>query len=454
MTRDGDLSVAVASKLIERGELAPVELTELCLDRIDLLNDTIHAFLSVDYDGALEGARALSDAGTNASTARPLNGIPFGIKDIIDVAGLPTTASSRVLEDNVAIEDAQVVEQMRGAGAVLLGKTNTHEFAYGVVSAPTSNPWDRDRIPGGSSGGSAAAVAAGMAPAAIGTDTAGSIRIPSALCGVSGLMPRAGRLPMQGIIPLAPTLDRCGPIARDAGDLSLIWSALTGDSELRPAAPDELRVGAPGAPSDIGDMDPEVEAAVEGAISVFEEAGSRRSTTELPTLEEWDFPRAVPLMLQALKVHTEAGWYPDRADGYETETLLALKFAEGLPSDALETARGQIEGLKARFLSAFERADVLVLPTTPAPAPTKAEAKWDPDDTAHRPFVTRTLTRICGPVNHCELAAAAIPCGFTTTGLPIGLQIIGRTEQAVLEAALLYQSVTDWHTRRPPLPTS
>jgi aspartyl-tRNA(Asn)/glutamyl-tRNA(Gln) amidotransferase subunit A len=450
MIEDADLSVAAASKLIARRELSPLELTQYCLDRIELLNDKIQAFLSVDREGALETARTLAVAG--GPDGLPLNGIPFAIKDIIDVAGLPTTASSRVLEDNVASEDAAVVEMLRDAGVVLLGKTNTHEFAYGVVTAPTSNPWDVDRIPGGSSGGSAAAVASGMAPAAIGTDTAGSIRIPSAMCGVSGLMPRSSGLPMDGIIPLARSLDRCGPIARDADDLALIWTTLVGDADIRLPAPKEFVVAAPAAPSDIGEIDAEVESRVEEAIEVLVGLGAGRVTTELPHLEEWDFPRAVPLMLEALEAHTMAGWYPDRSDEYQTTTADALRFAEGLPDDALETATEVLRHLKDRLTSAVDEADVLILPTTPIPAPTKEESEGTSDG-AHRPFVTRTLTRICGPINHCDLAAAAIPCGYTTGGLPIGLQIVGRTERTVLEAALLYQSATDWHARRPPLPS-
>jgi aspartyl-tRNA(Asn)/glutamyl-tRNA(Gln) amidotransferase subunit A len=444
-----DLSVASASELIGRGELSPLELTEHCLARIEGLDNTIRAFLSVDAPGAIERARALSEDKAHRSASGPLYGIPFGIKDIIDVAGLPTTASSRVLEGNVASKDAPVVGMLRDAGTVLLGKTNTHEFAYGVVTAPTSNPWDPDRIPGGSSGGSAAAVASGMATAALGTDTAGSIRIPSALCGTSGLMPRRGALPVEGIIPLAPSLDRCGPIARDAVDLALIWGALTGGPTTVPAEPAGLRVAAPSAPSDIGEIDPEVEEAVEGALGVFEEIGARRITINLPTLEEWDYPRAVPLMVEALKVHTDAGWFPNRVADYEWSTVDAHRFAAKLPADALVTAYGQLEQLKARLMSAFDSADLLILATTPVPAPTKSEAAAR--DGAHRPPVTRALTRICGPINYCELAAVSIPCGFTTGGLPIGLQIIGPTERSVLEAALLYQSATGWHTRRPEL---
>ncbi|MGH2787705.1 MAG: amidase [Actinomycetota bacterium] len=443
------LSASRALDAIARKELSPLDLTRACLARIEQLDSVIQAFLVVDADAALEQARTLTEELAGNATARPLHGIPFGIKDIIDVEGLTTTASSRVLAGNVARSDAPVVELLRAAGCVLLGKTNTQEFAYGVVTAPTSNPWDPERIPGGSSGGSAAAVSAGMSIAALGTDTAGSIRIPSALCGVSGLMPRAGAFAMDGIIPLAPSLDRCGPIARDATDLAVIWSALARHPLAQPAAPGKLRVGAPAAASDIGEMSPAVDDAVERALVVLAGAGTHRVTVELPHLREWDYPRSVPLMVEALTVHRDAGWYPEYAADYEEGTRAALAYAEKLGGDTLASARRDLERLTGRLMGAFESVDVLVLPATPIPAPTKAEASAV--DGAHRPPITRSLTRICGPVNWCDLAAVAIPCGFTAEGLPIGLQIVGRSERTVLEVALLYQSLTDWHTRRPDL---
>lgn len=450
MTDPADFSVAVASGHIASRSLSPLELTQACLARIERVDGGIRAFVSVDGDAAVEQARALTEELAGNGTPRPLHGIPFGIKDIIDVKGLATTASSRVLAGNIAGSDAPIVEMLRGSGCVVLGKTNTHEFAYGVVSAPTANPWDQEHIPGGSSGGSAAAVSAGMSTAALGTDTAGSIRIPSSLCGVSGLMPRAGALPIDGIIPLAPSLDRCGPIARDATDLAVIWNALTDDPMAAPANPAGVRVAAPGAPSDVVEVDTEVEDAIEDAISVLTDNGARRIAVDIPHFGDWAYPRAVPLMTEALRVHEEAGWFPDRADDYEQGTLEALRYAEALSGGALDSAYRELEQLKARLMSAFERADVLALPTTPVPAPTKAEA--NARDGAHRPPVTRTLTRICGPVNYCDLGAVSISCGFTTGGLPIGMQIIGRAERSLLEVALLYQRSTDWHARLPPLP--
>jgi aspartyl-tRNA(Asn)/glutamyl-tRNA(Gln) amidotransferase subunit A len=438
-----DLSITEAARLIGRGALSPLELTVSCLERIERLEPSLKAFITLDAPRALDQARALTDRPTRG----PLYGIPIAIKDMIDVAGLPTTAASRVLAGNVATMDAPVVVRLREAGAVILGKTNTHEFAYGVVSEPTRNPWDLDRIPGGSSGGSAAAVAARMCPGAIGTDTAGSVRIPSALCGVTGLKPAPGSVPLTGIIPLSPSLDVCGPIARSASDVALLWNAMTASARTPAQAEPNLRVGAPGAPSEIAEIDVEVEAAVETMIESFLSAGAARVAVELPHLKEWDFPRSVPLMAEALVVHQEAGWYPDRADEYQRETRAAFEYATRLAASQLVSAYRSLEGLTARLLAALDDADVLILPTTPGPAPTVEEAVVDDD--GHRPPVTRSLTRICGPINWCRLAAISVPCGFTAGGLPIGAQIIGPDEATVLGAGLLYQSITDWHLRRP-----
>jgi aspartyl-tRNA(Asn)/glutamyl-tRNA(Gln) amidotransferase subunit A len=236
-------------------------------------------------------------------------------------------------------------------------------------------------------------------------------------------------------------------MARDATDLAVVWNALTG-ARATPADAG-LRVAAPGEPSDVVEVDTEVEDAIEQAISVLTDSGARRIAVDIPHFGDWAYPRSIPLMTEALQVHKEAGWFPDRAADYEQGTLEAHRYAEALPADALDTAYRELGQLRARLLRAFESADVLVLPATPVPAPTKTEAKAR--DGAHRPPVTRTLTRICGPVNYCDLAAVSIPCGFTAGGLPIGLQIIGRAEHALLGVALLYQRSTDWHTRLPPL---
>lgn len=448
MTDPADLALSDASDAIARGALSPVELTEASLARVDLLEPSLHAFTHIDEAGARQQAEAATAELARGARAGPLHGIPIAIKDLIDVAGLPTTASSRVLAGNIATSDATVVTRLRSGGAVLIGKTNTQEFAYGVVTAPTRNPWDRTRIPGGSSGGSAVAVAGGMALGALGSDTAGSIRIPSALCGISGLRPRQDALPMDGIIPLSWTLDSGGPMARSAADLELMWQVLTG-SEQGTAPPAGLRIATPGWDS-LGDADSEVIDAVDDAISVLGGEGARRIPVTVPPFELWDRPRNVVIATEALAAHREAGWYPQREAGYGEELLRALRHAEGISGADVAVARRTLVQLEQTWLTALENADVMALPTTPLPAPRSDEIARMKGQ-SFRPEVVIKLTRLCGPVNWCDLAAASIPCGFTREGLPIGLQLVGRDESTVLSTARLYQSRTDFHTRRPPL---
>jgi aspartyl-tRNA(Asn)/glutamyl-tRNA(Gln) amidotransferase subunit A len=446
-------TLAQASRAIAAGDLSPTELLDACIARIEKAEDEVKAFVTLDLDGARRQARALTEELASSAPRSPLHGIPIGIKDLIDVSGLPTTAASKLLSGNIAGGDAPIVAILRAAGAVILGKTNTQEFAYGVVSAPTRNPWDTAHIPGGSSGGSAAAVAAGMCPAALGTDTAGSIRIPAALCGLTGLKPSTGRISLEGIIPLAPSLDACGPIARTAEDCDLVWGAMSGDERPRRGDPSGFRVAVVRSLDDWTEqsrsraadltIDPEVVAAIDAATDVLGGAGADIVRVDLAGLKEWDLPRLVLLMTEALIVHEDAGWYPARADDYGGETLAAHRFAEKLTAEALLRSQRRLEDLKAAWGGVLDDVDVLMLPTTPAPAPPVDEARGLDD--GHRPPVTRTLTRICGPVNVCGLAAATVPARPNQDGLPIGLQFIARTEAAVLSAALTFQSLTDWH---------
>ena len=443
-------TVTQAAAAISAGELSPLELTQWCLARAEEVEPEIKAFVTLDSEGALASASRLTDELAETGPRSFLHGIPIGIKDLIDVAGLPTTASSRILEGNIAAKDAPVVARLRAAGAVILGKTNTQEFAYGVVTRPTRNPWDTSRIPGGSSGGSAAAVAAGICPAALGTDTAGSIRIPAALCGVTGLKPARDRIPLDGIVALAPSLDVCGPIARGAEDCGLVWQVLVGAATpaevggLRVAVSDsleELLEPAPSRPEAVT-IEPEVAAATEAAAEVLRDAGAAVIERKLPKFSRWDFPRSVLLMAEALVVHQDAGWYPARAEDYGEETVAAHRFAEKLSAATLVRSLRELEALREKWNQVLEEADVLLLPSTPIAAPT-VEAALGVDD-GHRPPITRTLTRICGPVNVCGLAAVSVPAGHTAEGLPIGVQLIAREERVALAAAMRFQSLTNW----------
>ena len=434
-----------AGTAIAGGELSPLELTTACLERATAVETDIKAFVTLDSEGALEQAQRLTDELAASGPRSPLHGLPVCIKDLVDVEGLPTTASSRVLEGNVATSDAPVVARLRAAGAVIVGKANTQEFAYGVVSAPTRNPWDRDRIPGGSSGGTAAAIAAGMSLGGIGTDTAGSIRIPAALCGISGLKPRPGVVSLDGIIPLAPSLDACGPMARTVADLRLLLEVIAGRNQTLPDTR-TLRLAVPKSATTAGASE-SVAGAIDAAVGALGGAGVERVEVELAPFSEWDRPRSMPLMLEALEVHRSRGWYPQRADRYKAETLASLRYAEQLTEEKIETYRAPLPALMDNLNSVFENVDVLALPSTQVTAPTVGESKGSDD--GHRTPVVRTLTRLCGPVNVCRLAAASIPCGFDDNGLPIGLQLVGTDENTVLAMATLYQSLTDWHIRRP-----
>jgi aspartyl-tRNA(Asn)/glutamyl-tRNA(Gln) amidotransferase subunit A len=445
VTNPADLDIRQSALAIASGELSPVDLAAACLERIEELEPTIRAFVTLDAEGAEKQARELTEELARSGPRSPLHGVPVGIKDIVDVEGLPTTASSRVLEGNIAASDATIVARLRAAGAVIVGKTNTQEFAYGVVSAPTRNPWDPNRIPGGSSGGTAAAIAAGMTLGGIGTDTAGSIRIPSSLCGISGLKPRPDVIPLDGIIPLSPSLDACGPMARSAADLRLLFEAIGGTTDASPE-PQHLRVAVPES-SEVTGASPEVIRAVDSAVAILVDAGPRRVTVDLEPFVDWDKPRSIPLMIEALEVHRSRGWYPKLADRYSDETLGSLRYAEKLTSEQIEANREPLAALVAHLIAVFDHADVLALPTTQVSAPTVDESTARDD--GHRTPVVRRLTRICGPVNVCRLTALSIPCAFGDNGLPIGLHLIGRDETTLLSLAELYQSMTDWHTRRP-----
>lgn len=429
---------------IASGSLSPLDLTEEYLARIASVEERVKAFSSLDPDGALRQARVLTEALAGGGTPKVLHGIPLGIKDLVDVKGMTTLASSRVLEKNVAREDSAIVSRLREAGAVIVGKTNTHEFAYGVVTPPTVNPWDSSRIPGGSSGGSAAAVAAEMVPAAIGTDTAGSIRTPSALCGVTGLRPCPGTVAMTGIIPLAPSLDTCGPMAHNASDLELLWRAMTSSAFIsRSLAP--LRIASPSKPSDVLECDEAVEEAIEATIDELCQAGARRVQRRFDPLKEWDRPANLILMAEALAIHRDRGWYPMYSDRYSPGVLESLRYSERIRGEDLVVAHKEVERLKAGWRAAMVDTDVVILPASPIPAP------LPPQGLAEDRLLSLRLTRPCLPASMCGLASVAAPCGFSKDGLPLGVQFIARDEATALAAAGRYQEVTGFHALRPPL---
>lgn len=442
-----ELTLAEARGGLDNRSIDPVDLVSDCLDSIAASDPALQAWVTIDREGALKQAAALR----NQEPRGPVWGIPFAIKDIIDVAGLPTTGGSKILAGSIAAMDAPVVTALRDGGAVILGKTNAHEFAFGVTTPPTRNPWDPARIPGGSSGGSAVAVATSGCLGALGTDTAGSIRIPSALCGVCGLKPRPGLIPIEGVIPLAPAFDVVGPIARTAEDLALIWQALLGGDGHIDSARFRLALPYQGM---LPELEPEVEKAFAGAVEVLKTlaVSSEEVDREVPGFHEFDFPRSVVLMLEALDVHRSRGWWPERANDYTEETRSYLENASTWLTESDDGAAGQRQicrELGQRFASFLERCDLLVTPALPRAAPTHEEAAIVDEGSPRRPVVIE-LTRLPAAANVAGLAALTVPCGFTSDGLPIGLQLIGNDERLLLGAGIAYQRETDWHTRRPP----
>jgi aspartyl-tRNA(Asn)/glutamyl-tRNA(Gln) amidotransferase subunit A len=437
LTRTSLVDVAAQ---IRRKDISPEDLTEAYLRACDAAPPAINAFAQLDGERAMLQARRLTNELVRRGPRSPLHGIPVAIKDLIDVAGLSTRAGSRVLAHAIpASADARVVATLRRAGAVMMGKTHTHEFALGVVTPQCRNPWSTTRITGGSSGGSAAAVAGGQCVAALGTDTGGSLRIPASLCGIATLKPRTTTLSAHGILPLSPMLDCCGPVAGTVADLGVMWAHLTAKPAARVTR--QLRVGVV-SDTAVGNAETDVRAAVSQAAEVL----GHRADVELvavdpPRFDDWDPVRLVPLLADVLAVHRAAGWYPRLRDRYGPDMAARLDRAATVTVGALMRALREIRRLVEGFVSCFSDCDVMLLPTTPMAAP-RFEDAMEADGLTVRPSVARTLTRLCAPINWCGLAAVSVPCGQTRTRLPIGLQLVALTEALALACAERYEEST------------
>jgi aspartyl-tRNA(Asn)/glutamyl-tRNA(Gln) amidotransferase subunit A len=456
------LNLAEAAARIRSRSVTSTQLVEACLERIQVYNPKLNAYITVMRAEALTKARELDAEQAVGRFRGPLHGIPIALKDNIDTAGTRTTAASALFDDRVPSQDAEATRRLRDAGAVLIGKTNLNEFALGGTSAtsyygPVRNPWALDRNPGGSSGGSAAAVAADLCIAALGTDTTGSIRIPASNCGVVGLKPTYGLVSIRGIIPLTYSLDHCGPITRTVQDAALMLNVLAGFDKLDIAsverAPEDylegmkrdvsgLRIGIPRAPFfDL--LDADIAAAVEEAIRVLAKLVKSVKDVTLPAMNN------VVLGLGGELYAYHEQYYTHYAARYQLRAQHILRDRANLKASDYIRARWEMELMRRRIDDAFSSFDLVVLPTRRQPPRTVETAlKLDESDTPRNPESDSN-----GYFNVCGLPAISIPCGFTHAGLPIGLEIAGPhfSESQILALAQAYERATEWHKLKPKL---
>jgi aspartyl-tRNA(Asn)/glutamyl-tRNA(Gln) amidotransferase subunit A len=462
------LSIAELAPLLRRRRISPVELVRELLARVERANPRLNVFITVAAESALADARRAERELSRRRHRGPLHGIPVVLKDNIATRGLRTTAGARFLSENVPARDATVVARLRRAGAVILGKTNLHEFAYGVTTTnphygTTRNPWDRERIAGGSSGGSAVALAAGLAPAALGSDTGGSIRIPAALCGVMGLKPTFGRASCAGVVPLSPTLDHVGPMARTAEDLAILLKVIAGFDagdpvSVRRPVPDfaaqakrplrRLRLGRP-REFFFERLDSEVRQIVDAAIAQLAELGAEVREVSIPSVLDSARPGNAIALAEATHFHRRQGWYPARATEYGEDVRSRLELGEDVKAEEYLEALEERRRIRAEIGAAVETVDALVAPTVPVAAPRVGEEEVMLGGKAES--VRAALLRLNRPANLTGHPALSVPCGFTRAGLPVGLQLIGRAweEGRLLAIARAYERAAGWNRRRP-----
>lgn len=457
------LSIEQAARLLRAKKISPVDLVETALARIERFNPRMNVFITVVADRARRDARLAEKKIRQGRAPGLLCGIPVSLKDNFWTLGIRTTAGSAILSDFVPDADSDVAARLARAGAVLLGKTNMHEFAYGITNenshfGAARNPWDLDRVTGGSSGGSAAALAAGIGYAATGTDTGGSIRIPSALCGAVGLKPTFGLVSVAGIIPLARTLDHAGPMARSVTDVCIMLEAIAGDFPRGVARPDyrKLRKNRPrkfrlGWPKQyfFERIDKEVQQAMEVAAKRFESLGATIEDISLPGLEHSVEPSTNIALAEATQYHESMGYFPAHAGKYGEDVRRRLELGRDVRAvdylNALEVKRA----ITREFDAAFREVDAILAPTLPIAAPRIGEKETSIG--TEKETVRSALVRLNRPANLTGHPALSVSCGFTRSGLPIGLQLIGPnwSEARLLAIALAFEDATDWHTRRP-----
>ena len=461
------LSVARAAALLASKEVSALELTEAYLARIARLDPHINAYITVTGERALDDARRATEELAAGESRGPLHGIPIGLKDLYETAGIRTTGGGKIHARHIPASDCTAARKLFDAGAVLLGKLNTHEYAYGVTTnnphyGATHNPWDLERIPGGSSGGSGAAIAAGLATATLGTDTGGSIRMPASVCGVVGLKPTFGRVSKAGVFPLSYLLDHAGPITRTVEDAALLLGVIAGYDPLdattvRVPVDDYLatlhdgvrglRIGVPRAyffehlQDGVGD-------AVEQAIETLVTLGAQVQETELPGVVEASNAMMGLGLAEAQEIHAQGLAERPQDFGPDVGAILGLEAPDTVAIMAALRAR---DALTVATRQVMESVDLLLTPTTPIVAALIGQ------DTVSYGGIEETvlgaMIRCTAPFNATGVPAISLPCGFTSAGLPVGLQLVGRPfdEALVLRAAHAYEQATQWHLRQPPV---
>jgi aspartyl-tRNA(Asn)/glutamyl-tRNA(Gln) amidotransferase subunit A len=462
MTDPAFLGLADAASLVRARRLSPVAYTEALLERIGRLNGRYHAFIRVTPDIARAAARQAESEIAEGGWRGPLHGIPFALKDIIDFAGLPTTAHSRVLIDNVAAADAAVTARLKAAGAIMLGKLATHEFAIGGPSfdlpwPPAINPWGGAHFPGGSSSGSGVALAAGMLPAALGTDTGGSVRNPAAMCAITGMKPTYGLVSRRGVLPLAYSLDHVGPMTRTVRDNALLLQAIAGYDEEDPGSasvdiPDyaaALQAGVRGLTIGIvrhfyaQDMqaDPEQAAAIEAAAAVLARLGAKVREIRLAPLADYATCTRIIIRCEAYAIHRR--WMAERPGDYGA--LARQRILDGAVMSAADYIDAQRlrARLTRRTLAAFADIDAALTVSGMDPP-----CRIDDADACARIYPRQARQ----PFNVTGQPAMALPAGFTRSGLPLSLQLVGHPfdEAMLYRVAEAYERATGWCERRPP----
>ncbi len=462
------LSLAEAAEQIRRRALSPVELTRAYLDRIHRLDGSLHCYLTVLQTEATAAAEAAEREIGQGRYRGPLHGIPVALKDLVMTRGIRTTCGSRILREWVPEADATVAARLAQAGAILLGKLNMHEFAYGPTGVnphygTAANPWKRGHMPGGSSSGSGAAVAADLCAGALGTDTGGSVRIPASLCGIVGLKPTYGRVSRAGVIPLAWSLDHVGPMTRTVMDAGLLLQVLAGRDPRDPSTVDrpvpdyirEMERDARGIRLGIvrdlffERLDPEVRSAVEGAAHALEALGVSLEEIRLPRIQHAGAASFAIIASEATAYHER--YLKTRAAEYGPDVRARLGTGQFVLATQYLKAQRARRVIQAEVEAVLHRVDALLTPTTPLPAPRVEEETVTLEGV--RQDVRGWLTRCTRPFNVTGHPALSVPCGLTTAGLPIGLQLIGRLfdEGTLLRLGRAYETASPLRNRRPPL---